>query len=100
MVFNIKGRKEEEEDDEEEEEISRFPPHFRPRRWCRFVVEGACCPYGSRCTFAHHESEFSGFASDSVLGPFLGAPARPRGRLNLLAARGCLEIPQVQFLDK
>ena len=70
---------EEEEEDEEEEEISRFPPHFRPRRWCRFVVQGACCPYGSRCTFAHHESEFSGVVSDSVLGPFLGAPAGPRG---------------------
>ena len=59
---------EEEAEYEEEEEISRFPPHFRPRRWCRFVVEGACCPYGSSCTFAHHESEF------------LGAPAGPRGR--------------------
>ena len=59
---------EEEEDDEEEEEILRFPPYFRPRRWCQFVVEGACCPCGSRCTFAHHESEF------------LGAPAGLRGR--------------------
>ena len=58
----------EEEEDEEEEEISRFPLHWRPHRWCRFVVEGVCCPYGSRCTFAHHESEF------------LGAPAGPQGR--------------------
>ena len=24
---------EEDEEDEEEEQISRFPPHFRPRRW-------------------------------------------------------------------
>ena len=43
---------EEEEEDEaeynDEEEISRFPPHWHPRRWCRFVVEGACCPHGSR----------------------------------------------------
>ena len=48
---------EEEEEDEEEEEISRFPPHFRPRRWCRFVQAGGVCPRGWQCTFANHESE-------------------------------------------
>ena len=53
---------------DDEEEFSRFPPHWRPRRWCPFVVEGACCLYGNRCAFAHHESEF------------LCAPAGPRGR--------------------
>ena len=64
----------------EDDDVRHFAAGFRPRRWCRFVVEGACCPYGSRCTFAHHESEFHNGASDSVLGPFLGAPAGPRGR--------------------
>ena len=48
---------EEDEEDEEEEEISRFPPHFRPRRWCRFVQASGVCPRGRQCTFAHHESE-------------------------------------------
>ena len=48
---------EEEEEDEEEMEVSRFPPHFRPRRWCRFVQAGGVCPRGWQCTFAHHESE-------------------------------------------
>ena len=47
----------EEEEDEEDEEISRFPPHFRPRRWCRFVQAGGVCTRGWQCTFAHHESE-------------------------------------------
>ena len=68
--YAFEEEEEEEEDEAEyddEEEFSRFPPHWRPRRWCRFVVEGACCPHGNRCTFAHHESEF------------LGAPAGPRG---------------------
>ena len=32
---------------------------------CRFVVEGACCPVGSSCTFAHHESEFLGAPAGS-----------------------------------
>ena len=71
---------EEEEEEDEDDDVRHFAAGFCPRRWCRFVVEGACCPYGSRCTFAHHESEFSGGASESVLGPFLGAPAGPRGR--------------------
>ena len=48
---------EEEEEDEEEEEISRFPPHFRPRLWCRFLLTDSTCPRGWQCTFAHHESE-------------------------------------------
>ena len=46
-----------EEEEEEEEKGSRFLPHFRPRRWCRFVLAGATCPRGWQCTFAHHESE-------------------------------------------
>ena len=54
--YALEEEEEDEEEDDEEEEISRFPPHFRPRRWCRFVVEGACCPYGSKCTVAHQES--------------------------------------------
>ena len=45
------------DEDEEEEEISRFPPHFRPRLWCVFVHSGLTCPRGWQCTFAHHESE-------------------------------------------
>ena len=57
---------EEEEEDDEDDDVRHFAPGFRPRRWCRFLVEGACCPYGNRCTFAHHESEFSGGTSDSV----------------------------------
>ena len=50
---------EEMDEDEEEEEVegSRFLPHFRPRRWCRFVLAGSICPHGWQCTFAHHESE-------------------------------------------
>ena len=47
------------EEDEEEErvEVSRFLPHFRPRRWCWYVHAGSICPRGWNCTFAHHESE-------------------------------------------
>ena len=41
-----------EDEVEEEEEGSRFLPHFRPRRWCRFVLAGATCPRGWQCTFA------------------------------------------------
>ena len=50
---------EEMDEDEEEEEVegSRFLPHFRPRRWCRYVLAGSICPHGRQCTFAHHESE-------------------------------------------
>ena len=48
---------EEEEEEEEEVEGSRFLPHFRPRRWCRYVLAGSICPRGWQCTFAHHESE-------------------------------------------
>ena len=44
---------EEEEEDDEEEEFSRFPPHFRPRRWCQFLLAGSICPRGWQCTFAH-----------------------------------------------
>ena len=47
----------EEEEEEEEVEVSRFLPHFRPRRWCRFVLAGSICPRGWDCTFAHHVSE-------------------------------------------
>ena len=39
------------------EEVSRFLPHFRPRRVCRYVLAGSICPRGWNCTFAHHESE-------------------------------------------
>ena len=48
---------EEEEEEEEEVEVSRFLPHFRPRRWCWYVHAGSICPRGWDCTFAHHESE-------------------------------------------
>ena len=47
----------EEEEEEEEVEVSRFLPHFRPRRWCWYVHAGSICPRGWDCTFAHHESE-------------------------------------------
>ena len=43
--------------EEEEVEVSRFFPHFRPRRWCWYVLAGNICPRGWKCTFAHHESE-------------------------------------------
>ena len=43
--------------EEEEVEVSRFLPHFRPRRWCWYVLAGNICPRGWNCTFAHHESE-------------------------------------------
>ena len=46
-----------EEEEEEEVEVSRFLPHFRPRRWCRYVLACSICPHGWQCTFAHHESE-------------------------------------------
>ena len=46
-----------EDEEEEEVEVSRFFPHFRPRRWCQFVLAGSICPHGWQCTFAHHESE-------------------------------------------
>ena len=46
-----------EEVEEEEVEVSRFLPHFRPRRWCWYVLAGNICPRGWNCTFAHHESE-------------------------------------------
>ena len=47
------------DEEEEEEEVggSRFLPHFRPRRWCWYVLAGNICPRGWNCTFAHHESE-------------------------------------------
>ena len=50
---------EEVDEDEEEEEVmgSRFLPHFRPRRGCRYMLAGSICPRGWQCTFAHHESE-------------------------------------------
>ena len=50
---------EEMDEDEEEEEVegSRFLPHFRPRRWCRYVLAGSICPHGWQCTFANRESE-------------------------------------------
>ena len=48
---------EEEEEEEEEVEVSRFLPHFRPRRWCWYVHAGSIFPRGWQCTFAHHESE-------------------------------------------
>ena len=60
--FEEEDDEEEEEEDGEDDDVRHFAPGFR----CRFVVGGACCPYGNRCTFAHHESEFSGGASDSV----------------------------------
>ena len=47
----------EDEEEEEEVEVSRFLPHFRPRRWCWYVRAGSICPRGWDCTFAHHESE-------------------------------------------
>ena len=53
----LEDEDEEEDEDDEEEEISRFPPHFRPRRWCQFFLAGSMCPRGWQCTFAHHESE-------------------------------------------
>ena len=53
----LEDEDEEEDEDDEEEEISRFPPHFRPRRWCQFLLAGSMCPRGWQCTFAHHESE-------------------------------------------
>ena len=46
-----------EDEEEEEVEVSRFLPHFRPRRWCWYVRAGSICPRGWDCTFAHHESE-------------------------------------------
>ena len=46
-----------EEEVEEEVEVSRFLPHFRPRRFCWYVHAGSICPRGWDCTFAHHESE-------------------------------------------
>ena len=46
-----------EDEEEEEVEVSLFLPHFRPRRWCRYVLAGSICPHGWQCTFAHHESE-------------------------------------------
>ena len=45
------------EEDEEEEEESRFPPGFRPRQLCRFLLSGRVCAFAGQCTFAHHESE-------------------------------------------
>ena len=45
------------DEEEEEEEGSRFLPHFRPRRWCWFVLAGDTCSRGWQCTFAHYESK-------------------------------------------
>ena len=56
-AFEEDEEEEEEEEDEEEEAISRFPPHFRPRLWCWFLLAGSTCPRGRQCTFAHLESE-------------------------------------------
>ena len=47
----------EEDGEEERVEVSRFLPHFRPRRCCWYVHAGSICPRGWNCTFAHHESE-------------------------------------------
>ena len=54
---------EEEYEDESEFEVnvpvSRFPSGWRPMRMCRAFLAGGSgvCPYGQRCTFAHHRSE-------------------------------------------
>ena len=57
---------EEEEVEEEEEETeqmdleeqpSRFEGHFRPRRFCAFILSGGYCWRGSSCTFAHSYDE-------------------------------------------
>ena len=56
-AFDEDEEEEKEEEDEDEGGISRFPPHFRPRLWCRFLLAGSTCPHGAWCTFAHHESE-------------------------------------------
>ena len=62
-----------EEEDDEEEEISRFPPHFRPRLCCQFLLAGRTCPHGVRCTFAHHESELhpDSWECDLAVGDFV-----------------------------
>ena len=41
------------EEEEEAEEESRFPPGFRPRQLCRFLLSGRFCPFAGQCTFAH-----------------------------------------------
>ena len=95
------------DEDEEEEEVvvSRFLPHFRPRRWCRFVLAGRICPHGWQCTFAHsHTMSLSfiqthgsamcwwmaglGFRGLASLGPFLGAPAGSPGQVKLYWRHG------------
>ena len=45
--------------DEEEYEDEYEPPDWRPTRMCRAFLAGGTglCPYGQRCTFAHHRSE-------------------------------------------
>ena len=56
-LFPVEEEQMLEEEEEEEVEVSRFLPHFRPRRWCWYVHAGSICPRGWDCTFAHHESE-------------------------------------------
>ena len=51
---------EEEEETEQmylEEQPSRFEGHFRPRRFCAFILSGGYCWRGSSCTFAHSYDE-------------------------------------------
>ena len=52
----VEGQMEEDEG-EERVDVSRFLPHFRPRRWFWYVHAGSICPRGWNCTFAHHEFE-------------------------------------------
>ena len=94
---------EEEEEDEEEVKISRFPPHFRLRLWCRFLLAGSTCPHGWQCTFAHHESQLHpdswlvqcgvgwlvfGSRGLASLRPFVGAPAGSPGQVKCTGGTG------------
>ena len=82
-----------EDEEEEEVEVSRFLPHFRPRRWCWCVLAASALVGGtahlhtmSLSFIQTHGSALCwwtmgpGFRGLASLGPLLGAPAGPRGR--------------------
>ena len=99
---------EEEEKDEEEEEISRFPPHWRPHRWCRFVgkpVETPQVPFFGQGFLVVVSGGVGQTMQNTVENPqlqFWDKVFMPVCCVWCLwpDSVGTVEIPQQQFLDR
>ena len=88
-----------EEEEEEEVEVSRFLPHFRPRRWCMpaasALVDGIAHLHTMSLSFIQtHGCALCwrmvgpGFRGLASLGPFLGAPAGSPGQVKYTGGTG------------